>query len=125
MKIIFFGSDDFAARHLEELIGSSHDIVAVVTQPDRPKGRGLAVVSSPVKDCAAKYKIPVLQPEDLKEKSFIDELESYNCDLFVVIAYGRILPSELLQVPYVCAVNVHGSLLPKYRGAAPINWAII
>jgi len=125
MKIIFFGSDDFAATHLQELLKSEHQVVGVVTQPDRAKGRGLQVIPSLVKTIAVEAKLPVFQPENLKDKFFLDQMKSYNCDLFVVIAYGRILPQELLQVPYVCAVNVHGSLLPKYRGAAPINWAII
>jgi methionyl-tRNA formyltransferase len=125
MKIVFFGSDDFAAVHLNELIQSDHQVVAAVTQPDRPKGRGLQIVPSPIKDIAVKAGLPVFQPTDLKIPSFIDALKAFNPDLFVVIAYGRILPAELLQVPYVCAMNVHGSWLPKYRGAAPINWAII
>lgn len=125
MKIIFFGSDDFAAVHLQELIASGHQVVACVTQPDRAKGRGLEVVASPIKTIAVEAKIPVFQPTDLKTESFISEMKTLTCDLFVVIAYGRILPAELLQVPYICAMNVHGSLLPKYRGAAPINWAVI
>ncbi len=125
MKIIFFGSDDFAKAHLEYLFKSEHEIVACVTQPDKPKGRGLAVVSSPIKEWAAQHKIPVLQPEQIKNNDLIVKLRAFNPDLFVVIAYGKILPPELLQIPYVCAMNVHGSLLPKLRGAAPINWAII
>lgn len=125
MKIVFFGSDDFAAVHLQELIAFGHQVVACVTQPDRAKGRGLEVVASPIKTIAVEAKIPVFQPTDLKTEFFISELRALKCDLFVVIAYGRILPAELLQVPYICAMNVHGSLLPKYRGAAPINWAVI
>ena len=126
MKIIFFGSDDFAAVHLQELLQSrDHKVVACVTQPDKAKGRGLQVVASPIKELAVKAKIPVFQPTDLKTASFIKQMKDLNCDLFIVIAYGRILPLELLQVPYVCAMNVHGSLLPKYRGAAPVNWAVI
>jgi methionyl-tRNA formyltransferase len=125
VKIIFFGSDDFAAVHLKELLASEHQVLAVVTQPDRAKGRGLEVVLSPIKTIGLDAKLPVFQPENLKDKTFTEKMKSFNCDLFVVIAYGRILPPELLQVPYVCAINVHGSLLPKYRGAAPINWAII
>jgi methionyl-tRNA formyltransferase len=125
MKIIFFGSDDFAAAHLRALLDSKQQLLAVVTQPDRAKGRGLQVEPSLVKTMAVAAKLAVLQPENLKDKSFVEQVKGYSCDLFVVIAYGRILPSELLQVPYAGAINVHGSLLPKYRGAAPINWAII
>src|SRR3989338_437467 len=126
MKIIFFGSDEFAAVHLRELFASrDHKVVSCVTQPDKAKGRGLEVAPNVVKAAATSAKIPVFQPTDLKDPSFIKQMKDFNCDLFVVIAYGRILPPELLQVPYVCAMNVHGSILPKYRGAAPINWAII
>src|SRR3989338_4356775 len=125
MKITFFGSDDFAATHLEELLRSKHQVAAVVTQPDRAKGRGLQVVPSLVKTIAIDAKLPVYQPENLKDKVFLDQIKSLHCGLLVVIAYGRILPMEVLQLPYICAINVHGSLLPKYRGAAPINWAII
>ncbi len=125
MKIIFFGSDDFAVTNLEALIQSEHEVVACVTQPDRAKGRGLKIEPSVIKQCAQKQGITVFQPENLKDDRFIRQLKNYNCDLFVVIAYGKILPPELLQIPYVCAMNVHASLLPKYRGAAPINWVII
>lgn len=125
MKIVFFGSDDFALTNLEALLASKHEIVACVTQPDKPKGRGLKVSESPLKDCALKHKIPVLQPTDLKDPAIVKQLKTYNSDLFVVIAYGKILPVEILQIPRTFSINVHGSLLPKYRGAAPINWAII
>lgn len=125
MKIIFFGSDDFAGVHLEALLKTSHQIVACVTQPDKPKGRGMKVVFSPIKEIALEHKIPLLQPETLKDSNIISELKAFEADLFVVIAYGRILPQEVLDIPKKMAINVHGSLLPKYRGAAPINWAII
>lgn len=125
MKIVFFGSDDFAQRHLEALVGSSHDILACVTQPDRPKGRGMKVAESLVKITAQKNKISVLQPAILTEQPFIDTLKKYAADLFVVIAYGRILPAAVLKIPKLFTLNVHASLLPRYRGAAPINWAII
>jgi len=125
MKIIFFGSDDFAAAHLKSLIGSSHKVVACVTQPDRPKGRGMKVVVSPVKECARNNNIPVLQPTSLKEDAFIEDLKDFQSDAFVVIAYGQFLPSKVLDIPSFGAINVHPSLLPKYRGAAPINWVII
>ena len=125
MNIIFFGSDDFAEAHLRALIGSKHELLACVTQPDRPKGRGMKVVVSTVKECAQKHDIPVWQPASLKEASFIKGLAGFQSDLFVVIAYGKFLPTEALSVPSQGAINVHASLLPKYRGAAPINWAII
>lgn len=124
MNIIFFGSDDFALAHLEALLKSRHKVLAAVTSPDKPKGRGLKIVSSPLKPLAQEKKIPVFQPVIL-DKSFIDQLRNFKSDLFVVIAYGKILPSELLKVPLKASLNVHASLLPKYRGAAPINWAII
>lgn len=125
MKIIFFGSDDFAAVYLQSLIDSPHDVVACMTQPDRPKGRGMKVVVSPVKECAQKNNVPVLQPASLKESTLVKELEDFKSDLFVVIAYGQFLPREVLDIPPLGAINVHASLLPKYRGAAPINWAIM
>jgi len=125
MKIIFFGSDDFAAAHFESLIGSTHDLLACVTRPDRPKGRGMKIVISPIKECAQKHNIPVLQPANLNDPAFISGLKQFQSDIFVVIAYGKLLPKNVLNIPLSGAINVHGSLLPKYRGAAPINWAII
>ncbi len=124
MKIIFFGSDDFALKNLETLVASGHTITACVTQPDKPKGRGLRVQLPVIKAFAQKHKIPCLQPAKL-DRVFIDELKAFNADLFVVIAYGRILPAEILSTPKIFSINVHASLLPKYRGAAPINWALI
>ena len=125
MKIIFWGSDDFAQYHLKRLHISAHKIVACVTKPDRSKGRHLKVVPTPIKDFALENKIALLQPETLQDPKLIAQLRSLNADLFVVIAYGKILPLEVLKIPARYAVNVHASLLPKYRGAAPINWAII
>lgn len=125
MKIIFFGSDDFALSHLECLVRSPHVICACVTQPDRPKGRHLQLSVSPIKEFALKHRIPLLQPDRLDESSFIEQLKSYAGDLFVVIAYGKILPKGILDLPKIFCINVHGSLLPKYRGAAPVNWAVI
>jgi len=125
MRIIFFGSDDFAQRHLEALFASSHEVVACVTQPDMPKDRGMRIVVPPIKECAIKNGVPVLQPTSIHEFSFEEELRAFKADLFVVIAYGRILPSDILEIPSIYCINVHGSYLPKYRGAAPINWAII
>ena len=125
MKIIFFGSDDFAERHLRALLDSSHQVTACVTQPDRPKNRGMKMVLSPIKICAQEYNIPVLQPITMKDENFINQLKQYNADIFIVIAYGRILTQEILNIPPLGCINVHGSLLPQYRGAAPINWVII
>ncbi len=125
MKIIFFGSDDFAAVHLQKLIDSPYEITACVTQPDKPKGRGMKMIISPIKACAEQHNIPVLQPVDFKDETILSELKHFEADLFVVIAYGQILPKTVLDIPKIFAVNVHGSLLPQYRGAAPINWAVI
>ncbi len=125
MRIIFFGSDDFAAVHLTQLLGSDHTIAACVTQPDKPKGRGMMVAESPIKLIAIKKKIPLLQPPTLKDETLVVHLKSLNADVFVVVAYGKILPENVLSIPKIFCVNVHGSLLPKYRGAAPINWSII
>ncbi|MBN1870613.1 MAG: methionyl-tRNA formyltransferase [Candidatus Omnitrophica bacterium] len=125
MNIIFFGSDDFAEAHLQALIGSHHNVPACVTQPDRPKGRGMKVADSPIKECALKHKIPVLQPASLNDPAFIKSLKDLKSDIFVVVAYGKFLPPAVLNIPPCGALNVHASLLPKYRGAAPINWAII
>jgi methionyl-tRNA formyltransferase len=125
MKIIFFGSDDLAAFCLERLFEKNHDVLACVTQPDRAKGRGLKLAASPVKLCGLRNKVPVLQPERLQGQDILQQLKNVGSDFFVVVAYGKILPKSLLEIPQNCAVNVHASLLPKYRGAAPINWAII
>lgn len=125
MNIIFFGSDNLAASHLAALLNSAHKVQAVVTSTDKPKGRGLEVGISEVKYLAIKHHIPVFQPENLRDAHFTEEIRAFHCDLFVVIAYGKILPAELLSLPDICALNLHASLLPKYRGAAPINWAII
>ena len=125
MRIIFFGSDDFAAVHLENLLNSGQEILACVTGPDRPQGRGMKVSISPIKQIALDRKIPCLQPVTLKSKDIVDVLKAYNTDIFVVVAYGRLLTQEILDIPKMLCMNVHGSLLPKYRGAAPVNWAIL
>ena len=125
MKIIFFGSDDFAQAHLEEILKQDFEVCACVTQPDKPKGRGMALTVSPIKKTAEEHGIPVLQPESLKDPAFLEELASFGADIFVVIAYGKFLPETLLDIPAKGALNVHGSLLPKYRGAAPIHWAVL
>ena len=125
MKIVFFGCDDFAAWHLQRLMDDGHGLAALVTQPDKPKGRGLHVVYSKTKELALHYGIEVIQPDNLKDPGVLLQLESYNADIFVVVAYGKLLPEEVLMIPKSGCVNVHPSLLPKYRGAAPVNWAVI
>lgn len=125
MRIIFMGTPDFSVGTLEALIEAGHEIALVVTQPDKPKGRGGKMQYTPVKEVAAEHGIPVYQPRRIREPECIEELRKYNADIMVVIAFGQILPKEILEMtPYGC-INVHASLLPKYRGAAPIQWAVI
>nr|WP_317283296.1 methionyl-tRNA formyltransferase [uncultured Sellimonas sp.] len=125
MKIIFMGTPDFSVGTLEALIDAGHEIVLAVTQPDKPKGRGKEMQFPPVKETALKYGIEVYQPKRIREPECIEKLREYQADIMVVIAFGQILPKEILEMtPYGC-VNVHASLLPKYRGAAPIQWAVI
>lgn len=125
MNIIFMGTPDLARTVFESLLDSKHNIIAAVTQPDRPKGRGKKLVYSPVKELAISHKIPVLQPIRARDKDFIKELKSYSPDIIVVAAFGQILPKEILDLPKYGCINVHTSLLPRYRGASPIQWAII
>lgn len=126
MNIIFMGTPDFAKESLERLSETKHTILAVVTNPDKPKGRGMKVISSPVKEFAIANNIPVYQPTKIKNNTeFIEQMKRLKPDLFCVVAYGKILPEELLTIPPLGAINVHGSLLPKYRGAAPIQWAVL
>lgn len=124
LRIIYMGTPDFAVPSLEILIQNGYDVAAVVTVPDKPSGRGLKIQYSAIKESALKHNIPVLQPEKLKDESFIEVLRSYNANLFIVVAF-RMLPEVIWQMPSIGTFNLHGSLLPKYRGAAPINWAII
>jgi methionyl-tRNA formyltransferase len=124
LKIIFMGTPEFAVPALEILVANHYNVVAVVTAPDRPAGRGLKLKMSAVKECALKYNIPVLQPEKLKSPEFISELKSYNADLQIVVAF-RMLPEVIWNMPKLGTFNLHASLLPQYRGAAPVNWAII
>lgn len=125
MKVIFMGTPDFSVGTLEAIIEAGHEVVLVVTQPDKPKGRGKEMQFTPVKECALAHGIPVYQPRRVREPDCIEELKKYNADVCVVIAFGQILPKEILEMtPYGC-INVHASLLPKYRGAAPIQWAVI
>ncbi len=125
MKVIFMGTPDFSVGTLEALIEAGHDVVLAVTQPDKPKGRGKEMQYTPVKACALAHDIPVYQPVKVREAECIEVLASYEADIMVVIAFGQILPKAILELtPYGC-INVHASLLPKYRGAAPMQWAII
>ncbi len=126
MKIVFMGTPDFAEVSLQALIDENYNIEAVVTNPDRPKGRGMKMIYSPVKELAVSKNIPVLQPEKVRNNiEFIDKIKSINPDVICVVAYGKILPKELLEIPKYGCINVHASLLPKYRGAAPIQWAVL
>ncbi len=125
MRVIFMGTPDFSVGTLEALIEAGHDVCLAVTQPDKPKGRGKDMQFSPVKETALRHGIPVFQPRRIREPESVEELRKYNADVMVVIAFGQILPKTILEMtPYGC-VNVHASLLPKYRGAAPIQWSII
>ncbi|MES2477888.1 MAG: methionyl-tRNA formyltransferase [Bacteroidota bacterium] len=124
IKIIFFGTPDFAVASLSALVSAGLNVIAVVTAPDKPSGRGLQINSTPVKQFAVAHSIPVLQPVKLKSPDFIEELKHLNADLHIVVAF-RMLPEMVWNMPPMGTVNVHGSLLPQYRGAAPINWAII
>ncbi len=125
MRVIFMGTPDFSVGTLEALIRAGHDVCLAVTQPDKPKGRGKEMQFPPVKETALKHGIPVYQPRRIREPECVEELRKYNADIMVVIAFGQILPKEILEMtPYGC-INVHASLLPKYRGAAPIQWSII
>lgn len=125
MKIVFMGTPDFAVESLQSLIDAGHTVVLAVTQPDKPKGRGKEMQYPPVKECALKNGIPVFQPVKIKTEEAVEQLRKYEADLFVVAAFGQILSKEILDMPKYGCINVHASLLPKYRGAAPIQWAII
>jgi len=127
VRIVFYGTPAFAVPTLNILLESSHEVVGVVTQPDRPRGRGRQLTYSPVKQCALDTGVPVFQPEraQIRNSDFLTQLRSLNADLSVVVAYGRILPDPVLEAPRLGTINVHASLLPKYRGAAPIHRAII
>ena len=126
MKVVFMGTPDFAAESLKAVFEEKHEIALVVTNPDRPKGRGMKIVTTPVKEYAIQNGLKVEQPEKIKNNSeFIEKIKSIEPDVICVVAYGKILPKEILDIPKLGCINVHGSLLPKYRGAAPIQWAII
>ena len=125
MRVIFMGTPDFAVGTLEAILAAGHEVVLTVTQPDKPKGRGKIMQSSPVKMCALKHGIVTYQPKKIREKECIEYLRGFAPDMIIVAAFGQILPKEILEMPKYGCVNVHASLLPKYRGAAPIQWAVI
>lgn len=126
MKIVFMGTPDFAKESLETLYNAKYEILAVVTNPDRPKGRGMKMIASPVKEFALEKGIKIYQPEKVRNnEKFISEIKALKPDVICVVAYGKILPKEILEIPSKGCINVHGSLLPKYRGAAPIQWAVL
>lgn len=126
MKIVFMGTPDFAKDSLEAIYNNNYEIVGVVTNPDRPKGRGMKLVPSPVKEFALESGIEVYQPEKVKNNiEFIEKIKNLKPDVICVVAYGKILPKDILEIPKLGCINVHGSLLPKYRGAAPIQWAVL
>ena len=125
MRVVFMGTPDFAVGTLEALVKAGHEVVLAVTQPDKPKGRGKAMQPTPVKEAAEAHGIPVYQPVKIREASCVDYLRTFQPDVIVVVAFGQILPKVILDLPKYGCVNVHASLLPKYRGAAPIQWAVI
>lgn len=125
MRIVFMGTPDFSVSALNCLVEAGHEVIACVTQPDKPKGRGKAVLMTPVKERAAELGIPVYQPVKVREQSFQEQLKELNPDVIVVVAFGQIIPQSILDLPKYGCINIHASLLPKYRGAAPIQWVII
>jgi len=125
MKVIYMGTPEFAVPCLDMLINSKHKVIGVFTQPDKPSGRGQKVNITPVKEKALEHNISIYQPITLKNEDIINEIRDLNPDIIVVVAYGQILPKEILQIPKFGCINVHASILPKYRGAGPINWTII
>lgn len=125
LRVVFMGTPDFAVGALEAILQAGHQVAAVVTQPDKPKGRGKEIRMTPVKACAVSHGIPVFQPVKVKEQEAVEILRGYNADIFVVAAFGQLLSEEILSMPRYGCVNIHASLLPKYRGAGPIQWAII
>ena len=126
MKIVFMGTPDFAEESLKAIYEANYEIIGVVTNPDRPKGRGMKMVASPVKEFATEKELKIFQPQKVRNnQEFINEIKELNPDIICVVAYGKILPKEILEIPRLGCINVHASLLPKYRGAAPIQWAVL
>lgn len=125
MRVVFMGTPDIAATCLKKILADGFDVVGVYTQPDRPKGRGMKLVASPVKEVAVAAGIPVFQPENFREEETVEQLCALQPDICAVVAYGRILPQKVLDVPKYGCINIHASLLPKYRGSAPYQWAVL
>ena len=126
MNILFMGTPDFAKESLESIYNAKYNIIGVTTNPDKPKGRGMKMIASPVKEFALEKNIQVFQPLKIRKNTeFIEKIKELNPDVICVVAYGKILPKEILDIPQYGCINVHGSLLPKYRGAAPIQWSVI
>ena len=125
MRVVFMGTPDIAATCLKKILDDGFDVVACYTQPDRPKGRGMKMVFSPVKELAIAHNIPVFQPENFREEETVEQLRALNPDVCAVVAYGRILPQRVLDIPTKGCVNIHASLLPQYRGSAPYQWAVL
>ena len=125
MRVVFMGTPDIAATCLKNILADGFEVVGVYTQPDRPKGRGMKLVASPVKEVALAHDLPVFQPENFREEETVEQLRSLKPDICAVVAYGRILPQKVLDVPTYGCINIHASVLPKYRGSAPYQWAVL
>ena len=125
MRVVFMGTPDIAATCLKKILETGHDVVAVYTQPDRPKNRGMKLAFSPVKEVAVAQEIPVFQPENFREEETVEQLRALQPDVVAVVAYGRILPQSVLDIPPMGCINIHASLLPAYRGSAPYQWAVL
>lgn len=125
MRVVFMGTPDFAVGTLEAIIEAGHEVALVVTQPDKPKGRGNVMQCSPVKECALAHNLPVFQPKKIRESENVEYVRGFNPNIIIVVAFGQILSKDILDMPKYGCVNVHASLLPKYRGSAPIQWAVI
>ena len=125
MRVVFMGTPDFSVGTLEAIIAAGHEVAGVVTQPDKPKGRGKAMQATPVKEAALAHQIPVYQPARVRDPEFVEILKALHPEVIVVVAFGQIIPKSILELPRFGCINVHASLLPKYRGAAPIQWAVI
>jgi methionyl-tRNA formyltransferase len=125
MRVVFMGTPDIAATCLKKIIGDGFDVVGVYTQPDRPKGRGMKMVYSPVKEVALQHDLPVFQPENFREDETVEQLRRLQPDVVAVVAYGRILPQRVLDIPPKGCINIHASILPSYRGSAPYQWAVL
>ncbi len=125
MKIVFMGTPDFSVGTLEKIVAAGHEVACVVTQPDKPRGRGKEMQPTPVKVAALQHELPVYQPKRVRDPEAVEKIRSYEPDVIVVVAFGQIIPQQILDIPRYGCINVHASLLPKYRGAAPIQWAVL